>query len=289
MDLLKKLLGDGVPKWAQPLSPKQFSEFQAQVMLTFSNQNLNPDINWEEGKAIMAPLEMFFHNLLARWREAEPVAQQALVSEFIQTSVQAITAKEMKLSDCLEDLLIRIYDFEIPHVGNFVRQPIGKFLFATLVVDNPTSTRSVTRDQLAESGMTVEELFDIAKKNLRSKITPEAERRVGPMGELTMVTADYFGASFITILEALTDLGETYWVATPNKHLLLALKPQSHDEESLLKFLELANRFSNQIPNDYILPFVLEYRDDVFRDLCRRTEHGIERHEIIGKAMLRCY
>jgi len=57
---------------------------------------------------------------------------------------------------------------------------------------------------------------------------------------------------------------------------LLALKPQSHDEESLLKFLELANRFSNQIPNDYILPFVLEYRDGVFRDLCRRTEHGIE-------------
>jgi hypothetical protein len=276
MDLLKKLLGEGIPAWAQPLSPKHFADFHVQILATFSALKKQPEIDWKLGKAKIDSLEMYFHNLLAYWREAEATARHGLVQEFIESSLQAIPTKNQKLSKRLDDILPRIYDFEIPHIGNFVSKSIGNFLFATLVIDSPTSTISVTQDQFQESNMSIDELFDIAKKNLRAKVKPETIQRNGPLGELITVTAEFFGASFITILEPATKAGETYWVSTPNRHMMLLLKPNTQDEESLQKFLELSNRYSNQLPNDYILPFVLEYKDGVFRDLCIRVDGGIE-------------
>ena len=269
-------MGEEVPKWAQPLSPKLFKEFQIQVLATYAELNTAPEIDWELGKAKIDPLEIFFHNLIVKWREADDPGKLKLVQKYLVGTLQALDKRQDLLKDRLDDLLIRIYDLEIPHIENLVSKPIGNFLFATLVLDSPTNTVSVTRDQFKESGRDLDELFDIAKKNLGVKVKPSSERRLAPFGELTFVTAEYFGASFITHLEPVAEPEVTYWVATPNRHTLLVLKPNSHDNDTLFKFLELANRFSKQIPNDYILPFVLEFKDGVFRDLCKRVDGGIE-------------
>jgi hypothetical protein len=276
MDLLKKLMGEGVPEWAQPMSPKEFREFRRQVEADLKGRNASPAFDWEQGCASVQNLKMNFSNLLVRWREAEPTKRSGLVAEFCGGMIESLQSKKAEFLDQLDNLLIRVYDFEYPNMDVCVTQPIGRYLLPTLVIDSPTSTVTVNPKHIEESGMSVDELFELAKKNLALKVKPQQTNRISPIGEFITIEAEYFGASFITLLESLAQPGETYWVATPNKHILLILKPTEENEESLLTFLNIANKFSNQIQNDYILPFVLEYNGGKFRDLCVRIDGGIE-------------
>ncbi len=271
-------MGEGVPEWAQPMNLKLFRQFQAQVETCFNKRIIKINYDWNEGSADLPTIshKLFFNNLLVYWREAELDEKQAVIERFAVGMIDGHLIPRMKLVNDLDNLMIRVYDFEYYAVDCLVAQPVGQFLLPSLVIDGPLAIRTVMMNEVEESGISVSELFQIAKDNLLIKAKAEATRRSGPLGELTTVIAEAYGASYIMRLEKNCEASETYWVMTPNKHVLQVLRPIKRDEETLGKFLEIGERFQSDVLNDNIHPFVLEYKNGVFRDLCKIGDGRIE-------------
>ena len=180
------------------------------------------------------------------------------------------------LSEQLDKLMIRVYDrLSLPHPEITVWIPIGEHLAGTLVVDGAGAMISVSKEEAEKANKTVDELLSIAKQNLWKRTQPEMTRNDFPDGQLTFIQEPFFGASQITILEKYTEVGETYFVSTPGRDLLMMFKPKVADMASLAKFLSVAGRMFDSDATHPILPFVLQYRDGILKDLCRTEGNRI--------------
>jgi hypothetical protein len=278
MSILKKLFGEATPEWAKPIGRQEFKDFQSDVEGILIQRGMPANYDWNKGTAFIPSIEfnIAFHNLVEAWK-VEPVNNRKIIAEaFLSGLLAQASESGSKVANCLDRLLIRIHDIDSVSHEVMVTEPIGSFLFQTLILDSETTTRTINPKSIVEEGLSASELLEIARKNLWSQVTPEINRDNGPFGRLTFIEADYFGASFISILDKFTEIGKLYWVSTPSRNLTLLAEPSGTGDDALMKFLTLAGKVSDSVGNQYLLPFVLEYKDGVFRDLCVRVEGGIE-------------
>ena len=278
MNLLKKLLGEGVPQWAKPIGRAQFKEFQNEVELFFLKGAHQADYDWSNGTAFIPSIEfkINFHNLIEEWKRVASQDRRVLVANFLGGLIDQNSDPEIKISSCLDRVMIRIHDIESVSLPVMVAEPIGSFLFMTLVLDSETTTRTIHPKNVEEEGLISSDLFETAKSNLWSQVVPEISRRDAPFGRLTFIEADYFGASFISVLERFTERDKLYWVSTPSRHMTLLVEPIDANEDALQRFLEISGKITDSVGNLYLLPFLLEFKDGVFRDLCQIIDGNIE-------------
>ena len=220
--------------------------------------------------------KLAFNNLIKEWKNAPSPDRASVAADFIQGLLAQASDSESKVSDCLDRLMIRMHDIESVAPEIMIVEPIGNYLFQTIVIDSATTTRTLNPKGAEEEALIPSELLERARKNLWNQVKPEINRRDGEFGRLTFIEADYFGASFISVLDRFTEIGTTYWVSIPNRNMTLLLEPAQNSQEALLKFLAISSKISASAENQYILPFVLEYKGGEFLDLCKRVDGKIE-------------
>lgn len=127
------------------------------------------------------------------------------------------------------------------------------------VIDMPYMTISVTTEQMIKWGMSVDELEDVARKNLR-RYSPQLEFRSLESSEggraILLTNQDGYDASRL-LLERLyeklaPEMGGDFYVATPSRDMFLALTP---DPELFV------TRVKSKVDHDYIrLPYPITNR-----------------------------
>lgn len=286
MSIFKKLFGEEAPKWAQPISKGLYKEFQDDVTTFLSSTGLIHEYFWETGKVRLnlgkdldenSHLELNFSNLLQNWKDSPALERKVLTNEFIQRMVDGYNQEVLPLSQCLSQLLVRVYDEDYAkEFPCFVVKQIGNYLKAGLVLDMGSVVKSVLPESVFESELDQDQLLAQATINLIEQILPIADVRHieanhpmrGHLGNLTLITAEIYGASCLLILDKFTQPGQTYWVSVPARDLTMVFEPLSSTDEDLANFLQIAGNLSKGSPNHYIAPVILEYKDGIFRDLC---------------------
>ena len=286
MSFLQKMFGSNeVPQWALPMSKQLFREFQSDILTSLSHRSLNPKYDWQNGHVSIDPniengpsnAKIFFINVVETYKSCDPVERKIHTSDFISRILTGLLEKRPDLKQSLDRLMIRIYDLEFADsIRCEVYKEVGQNLMAGIVLDLDHSVHGVTKLELEKSGMTLDDLYDIARRNLIEHEIPEIQKQNGTIGLLRIISTEMYGASFVTILEDHTEPDKTYWVATPNRDMTLIVEPVITGQDALAEFMNLAGKISSGTPNHYILPFVLEYRNGVFRDLCKRVDNRIE-------------
>ncbi|MBS1702756.1 MAG: hypothetical protein JST12_13920 [Armatimonadetes bacterium] len=279
MGFLQKLLGEKAPDWAQPISMALYQEFQGQVHEYFAAHRIRVRFEWDQGGATdpATGYQYGFHNLIRFWREAPPKDRKAVLQGFLGNIFKQLQDLSKPIDEQLDQLMLRLYDREaMPNVGGMQCLSVGQNLVAALVINSDQSLKSVSKSLLEKASRPAQDYFDIAKENLWKQTSPMIERQNSPLGPSTLILAQFFGAAQIVLLDRYTEAGETYWVAAPNRDSLLLLKPTNPSRESLLSLLRMVTKMSQDSPGIYILPYVLEYKDGVFRDLCVKVRDSIE-------------
>ena len=278
MNPLEKLLGKGVPEWAQPMSAKVFRDFQEGVEKTCKELDPLCEINWQEGFVLSGSksYKSNFHNMIRMWRDDNEVQKPLRIREYLHSLVNPPTPSKISLLDSLDRLMIRICDIQYEFVKNATCQNIGNYLLSMLVLDSEQAMVSVTKDQIAESGMSQESLFERAKANLKATISPGIELKETSLGKMTIVVASYFGASFITAIEDFTNHDGRYLVGVPSRDLFVIFEPIVIDSEILQKFHQTIERMSSNAGPYFVLPFILEYQNGEFKDLCVLFEGSVK-------------
>ncbi|HLO97230.1 MAG TPA: hypothetical protein VK171_01435 [Fimbriimonas sp.] len=277
MSILGNLFGFGVPAWARPISASDYKKFQADVTEVFARRSIEVTFEWNLGGASCEDGRKFgFHNLVRTWCDTEPTERQGAIDSFLSIIDKNLDASGADLDSRLEALRLRLYDDEaMPPGSHLTMLPVGEHLFAALVIDEDDSLASVPPASVEASKHSVEELLEIARQNTWKSTTPIISRHETADGVITFVEAEYFGAALITSLDKLTEAGETYLVAAPARDMLILSKVSNYDADVLMRFLSLASKISSEFPRQYILPFVLEYKDGKLRDLCDRVPDAL--------------
>ena len=145
MDLIKKLMGEGVPEWAQPISPKLFREFKKDVTDTLIGYIDSFGVDWPGGTIqIVLPatenapskISLNLHNVLHTWKECDPIERKLIVADFINRILVGLTTPKPNLRDAKDRILIRIYDYKsLDAFCVEVARDIGKYLVECLVLD----------------------------------------------------------------------------------------------------------------------------------------------------------
>lgn len=126
------------------------------------------------------------------------------------------------------------------------------------VIDMPYMTVSVTTEQMIRWGLSIEELEEVARQNLR-RYTPELEIRAMDAAEgghaLLLTNQDGYDASRLlldSLFERLApEMGGDFLVATPSRDMFLALtpKPDSFVERVRLRVDQDFHRLPYPITN----------------------------------------
>jgi hypothetical protein len=278
MGFLKNIFGVKAPDWAQPISPQLYKDFQSHVVKGASVTGMKPIYDWQSGflRFEDSGHSLSLQNLMSVWSQVPPEQREQVAIAFVTSLVSANLGQRIDLEAEQENLKIKIYDFESPGLESAVKRSIGNYLFELVVVDGEQSIYSVLDGNVDDPNFDRERLFEIARKNTWEKLTPTIERTSTPDGAMTIIQAPYFGSSSIVFLDRYTEVGELYWACTPSRDVTLIFKPDHPSKDVLIAFLNYAMNFTQAAGNYYILPFVLEYKNGEFRDLCKRGEGSID-------------
>lgn len=271
MSFLNKLFGEKAPKWAQPISLELFTEFQQDVQQQMNLLGILADFDWELGVAIdrQNPRTYGFHQLVYLWRDAEPIHRKAVVAKFFDDLEQISVLLEEPLDQHLERLKYSVYGhWDLPKAKDLACFPIGEHLNGVLVLEVEQSLATVNTAMVEKSGLTLEELVEIAKTNIWRHVSTEISRETLGDGHLTFVEAEAFGASQILLLEHYTTKDETYWVAVPTYDKMVIMEPNQFNDETLFGFLLLVTEIGFETIERRLPQVLFEYKNGVLRDLC---------------------
>jgi hypothetical protein len=277
MGFLKNIFGEKAPDWAQPISPQLYKDFQSHVVKAATSTSMKPIYDWQSGllKFEGSGHSLALSNLIAMWLQAPVDQRQQTAQFFVESLTAAKLDSKIDLEAEKENLKIRVYDFESPGLDNAIKRPIGNYLYELVVLDGDQSISTITLGNVTDPNFDEDRIFEIARKNTWEKVTPSIERATTPDGPLTIIQAPYFGASNLVLLDRYTESGELYWACTPSRDMTLIFKPENPSPDVLGAFLSYAMNYTNAAGNYYILPFVLEYKEGSYRDLCARGEGSI--------------
>ena len=122
--------------------------------------------------------------------------------------------------------------------------PLGpEGLDVVFVLDNEHSVAYLQREQLADLGMSPEEVFDLAVANLGRSFQPDAVRPIVEEGSMSVVKSEdtYDAARLLLIPDSLRD-GEAVAALIPDRDtLVLVPVPDNGDWRSLTKLARSAN------------------------------------------------
>ena len=268
VSILRKLFGQKIPDWAGPLSFEEYQEFQDDVIREVQAVTSEAEFLWEEGRVkYNNGAEAFLYNLVAMWKERQGAARRNIVRKAIAGMIQATEMPDSGFD--FDKLALRVYDFEgLKQAPFVVKYPIGEHLAVVLVQDLPDSVATVQEMKVAESGKTTDELYEIARVNMMKGVPHKVEQMDGPPGPIWIVSSEVFGGAYIATLDQMTEKGARYLVASPTRDLFLFFRPNEWNHESAEKFLAYSTQLSKTSARHYIYPFVLEYCDGEYRDLC---------------------
>lgn len=268
VSILKKLFGQQVPEWASSLSFEEYQEFQDDITREVQSVTSEAEFLWEEGKVKFGNnCEKFLHNLVAKWKERQGAARRDMVRKAVAGLIQVTEVLNLDLD--FDKLAFRIYDFQSLQDAPFlIRFPIGKHLSLVLVQDLPDTVVSVQESLAVASGKTMDELYAIAQDNMMKRIPHEAHLIDTPLGPIKLVGSEVFGGAYIALMGQMAEGDARYLVACPTRDEFLFFKPNEWNRGSAEQFLAFCINISKASPNYFVYPFVLEYQNGEYRDLC---------------------
>ncbi len=272
MGILGKLFGEKAPAWAQPITLEEFQEFKDDVTREVEAVGDENEFLWNEGKVIIGgSIHMHFHNLIANWKAKEKAGRRDLVRKYVAGMLQGEALRNQEVD--FDRLALRVYDFEGMKTSPFMTTyPIGENLAVALVQDLPDSVATINKDWVEKTGKSPDELYQIARNNMKERVKHEFRKIETPFGDIIMIGAEVFGGAYIAMIDRIAKPMTRYLVASPTRDEFLFLEPKAWSREAAEAFLDICHAFVKSSPNNYIYPFVLEFRDGVYTDLCVMTD-----------------
>ncbi|NDC39109.1 MAG: DUF1444 family protein, partial [Proteobacteria bacterium] len=217
-----------------PREPVEFSRAVAQKL-----KQLRPELS----VSIHPPLTLGIDkgrvdlSLLAKQVQAQPEEASALVDAFLRSFLDFSESdvSHRPLSELLAHVMPRIRsDTALADMDSIPHLHFGNNTVVSYVIDQPGWTVSITNSQLQECAMKVEDLHELAIRNLENK-SEETEIRIVETKESSKVvfleSSDGYDSSRILLsnlwgrLSPL--LGKEFYVAVPNRDILLAFECSS--------------------------------------------------------------
>jgi len=217
------------PDWAAFMKPAEYADFRGRVDAWLSSHGYRvEDIpggvkttrdDGEENTLGLSNLAQVCHQL-PRGAWDEHIAKHfgllhaiATVANPTPDDVRAMVKVRIYPSDFFEDA---------PESQAPVRRPLAPGIDAVLVLDYPDMIRTLEADTLGESGLSVDEAFDLGLANVRAQGLPEAIPSAEG-GLVMLVGDDFFTTTWLLLLTEWfsAPLPNGAIVAVPNRHTLV--------------------------------------------------------------------
>lgn len=294
MNIIRRWLrgDDPVPAWASFFSEEQFQSFLGQLEQDLDARNLPYALDAETGtlEIELPGADRQQLHLLTLARACHQILQPGW-SEQIERHLDAaisVLAGGMAAVDRLGSdfdrarplLKLRLYsdDYLDPEVP-MVYRPLAEGLTAVLVYDLPQSIATVPPDHLAEWNRSVEELFEIALRNVWEQGKLEHTSLELPEGatlELLTASRNPFAATHVLCLPE-------YFEATPHSGILVSVPERErvilHRIEGM-QVMAALNVMLRSVPEVFLnaqsplSPHLYWWRDGTFTLLPSLSEDG---------------
>ncbi len=219
------------PPWANQLGA-ELPTFLELVRAYFAHRNLSIALDVSHGilrltSVAQAQGSVIGLRNLAQLCAQAPVEQwQSLVEAHFDSLLEYLISKEAlqlggALAQLRTQLRARIYSEEISNrVPDLVYRPGPEGTIEVLVLDMPTSMRTVARSEVERWGVDVATLLDIGRQNLRLYHAVERQPiSIQPGVRVDIYASDpFYTASFVLLPEV--------WLAEPNMHGALIALPR---------------------------------------------------------------
>lgn len=266
---------------AMPQHPEAFCE-QVRAMLGRLRPDLSVDMSGPN-ELVVDGRRLDLDNLY-RMVVQDPDRGVEIVEQYLDHlfAGEAITAATMPLEMARQRIMPRIQPESI--FQRLSREQVAHIPFVNdtvivFVIDLPHVTVSVTTEQLIRWGVTVEELEDISRRNLRT-FTPKLPFRLieHESGGKAAVIAEQDGYDAARLLlndlhkQLAPRLGGDFFVATPARDVLVAVS--ASPDELLSKVHEKVDRDYRRMPYPISSRFFFVTRDGVAGtdDACDRDQ-----------------
>jgi hypothetical protein len=210
------------PAWAVPLDAAQFAEFRGHL-----REALGPHGGYRLGECFVTvpgrPTKYGLTNLLQTWALAEPAKRANLVALHFHNLFEAEATAPRSPPELLAVLRPRVRNRDQPGAVSVpsISQTIAEGVDAVLCVDLPSAVSNLTPEQLALTGRTTPELWELAISQIDDGLPVHAE----DLGDdVTAFVGDsFFVASRVLDLERFAGPvpGPGALVAIPHRHLMI--------------------------------------------------------------------
>lgn len=236
---------------SMPREPEAFAEQVAEML-----RRLKPDFDI----ALTGPRELIVNGRrldlenLIRLVATSPDRGTEIVEQYLDHlfDEESLSAASMSWDVARSRVMPRIQPVSIfQHLSEelVAHVPYVNDTVVVFVLDLPYMTISITTEQMIRWGLTVEELDDVSRRNLKT-YTPELELRALDSAEgghaLLLSNQDGYDASRLlldTLFERLApEMGGDFLVATPSRDMFLALTPRP---------AEFVGRVRSRVDQDY--------------------------------------
>ena len=212
----------GAPEWAAPLDAQEFDRFRRAL-----DDALAPHGGYELGEGFLTlrerPEQLGLTNLLQQWNLVDPAERPELVRSHFERLIAAFDVKPPTGDALLPLLRPRLWSQEMasgPDMSLLTRE-VAEDLLAVLCVDLPTSVVNLTAEHAQETGLAVDDLWDLALGQIDDGL--EVEQTEIPSGATAFTGESFFVASRLLDLERfagpIPQPGAL--VAVPHRHMLL--------------------------------------------------------------------
>lgn len=288
------------PEWAAFFSESQFEYFLERLEAALGRLNKAFVLNVQEGSCRLVDPQ--HGNLYGIINLAQVVNQSpmddwdSVIDSFLAQMTRPVAMDELPTSfdEAAPLLRIRMFVTEGIDPAILVKLPLTDDFATSLVLDLPDKVLTVTHERAEGYGVPLEELFDLAKRNVVQNTT--AQKEVVPVGEGSEVISyggpDFFVSSLSLSLDELIGdappLGRL--VAVPNRHHTLALNITDGKSLAGMGLMVHAARGMFRDGPGSISPYVYWVRNGTWRRLSADiTEQGlgVEGPEIFVDEVLR--
>ncbi len=227
-----------VPGWARQLGRQGYDAFLSLVQTYFRNRDISIEIDQEEGlvrpvSGVANFISVFgLHNIVQACRQADRDEWRNLIAAHFDSIFDATgddNALEVDMSDFARlknRLRARLYPVDITnHTAEIVQRAGPDGTLEVLVLDLPTTVRTVSRAEAEVWRLDLDDLLDIGRQNLRAScVLAETVFPLEQGTRLKVLTGDpYYAASHALFLEAYlhSDLPHGVLVGIPKRDMLI--------------------------------------------------------------------
>lgn len=229
---------DPPPPWAYNLDAQAFHTFIALVERYFAERHIPVQVRVEEG-VVQPKLGPFGHtSVLGLQNVAQSCAQVAverwpsLIAEHfdcifaVSGDQNALTVDVGDFSKVSERLRARLYPLDLLSQSvETIHRPGPEGTIEVIVLDLPTTVRTISRSEARSWPIETEELFEIGRRNLRAAGLLEHTPVVAQSGvEVYLYSGDpYYAASHVLFLDTYlpNDLPHGALVGIPRRDVIL--------------------------------------------------------------------